>query len=330
MKILVTGGAGFIASHVVETYRNCGHEVVVVDNLHSGRELRVPVGVRFHVVDVGAPEMAAVMALERPDVVNHHAAQTSVTVSARDPWLDARINCGGLLNVLRCCVLQQVGRFIFSSSGGAIYGDVEQLPVSEDVAPRPRSPYGIHKLAGELYLEFYGREHGLRYTVLRYGNVYGPRQDPHGEAGVVAIFADRLLRGERPTLYVYPDQPEGMIRDYVYVEDVAEANLRALETTAEGTYNIAGGQPVRTRELLDVMGVLCRANVPESDMGCGAGEVTVAPTLEKARPGDVRASWLDITRAQAVLGWRPRTSLADGLARTVAAARSRLKRAAGD
>ena len=178
MKILVTGGAGFIGSHVVETYLKSGHEVVVVDNLRSGKAAYVPDGVRLHVVDVAASEVGAVMALERPDLVNHHAAQTSVTVSAREPELDARINCCGLLNVLRSCVEQRVSRFIFVSSGGAIYGDVEQLPTAEDVAPRPQSPYGMHKLVGELYLEFYRREHGLRYTVLRYGQRVRPPPGP--------------------------------------------------------------------------------------------------------------------------------------------------------
>ena len=184
----------------------------------------------------------------------------------------------------------------------------------------------MHKLVGELYLEFYRREHGLRYTVLRYGNVYGPRQDPHGEAGVVAIFTDRLLRGKRPTIYAYPDQPKGMSRDYVYVEDVADANLRAVESAAEGTFNIAGGKAVRTRELLDAIGTVCRAAATDSAMIGAADECRVAAVVEGARPGDLRESWLDISRAETVLGWRPRTSLADGLARTVAVVARRLRR----
>ena len=325
MKILITGGAGFIGSHVTETYLNAGYQVVVVDNLSSGRVAQVPDGVRLHVVDIAAPEMDTVMELERPAIVSHHAAQTSVTVSARNPGLDARINCCGLLNVLRSCVEHHVRHFIFVSSGGAIYGDVEQLPTPEGVAPRPQSPYGIHKLVGEKYLEFYRREHGLRSTVLRYGNVYGPRQDPHGEAGVVAIFADKLRRGERPTIYAYTDQPDGMSRDYVYVEDVAEANLRTVESGIEGTFNIAGGRAVRTRELLDAIGNAYRAGATESSMFGGADEGRVTAVVAGARPGDLRESWLDIKRAEAMLGWRPRTSLADGLARTVAAVRTGLR-----
>ena len=321
MKILITGGAGFIGSHVAESYLNGGYQVVVVDNLRSGRAAHVPEGVRLHVVDIATSEMDTVMALERPDIVSHHAAQSSVSVSARDPGLDARINCCGLLNVLRSGVEHHVSHFIFVSSGGAIYGDVDQLPTPEEVTPRPQSPYGIHKLVGEQYLEFYRREHGLRSTVLRYGNVYGPRQDPHGEAGVVAIFADKLLRGERPTIYAYDDQPDGMIRDYVYVEDVAQANLRVVESGIEGTFNIAGGRAVHTRELLDAIVIVCRAGAAAG--GPANGAVTAA--VEGARPGDLRESWLDITRAEAVLGWRPRTSLADGLARTVAAVRTGLR-----
>ena len=317
MKILITGGAGFIGSHVAEAYVKAGHQVVVVDNLRSGSATQVPDGVRLHVVDIAASEMDAVMALESPDMVSHHAAQTSVTVSARDPGLDARINCCGLLNVLESCVKHHIRHVIFVSSGG-FYGDVEQLPTPEDVVPRPQSPYGIHKFVGEQYLAFYRREHGLRSTVLRYGNVYGPRQDPQGEAGVVAIFAAKLLRGEQPTIYAYPDQPDGMSRDYVYVEDVAQANLRVLERAAEGTFNIAGGRAVRTRELLDAIATACRVGAAAG----GQAEGAVTAAVEGARPGDLRESWLDITRAQGVLGWQPQTTLTDGLARTVASLRS--------
>ena len=185
----------------------------------------------------------------------------------------------------------------------------------------PQSPYGIHKFVGEQYLAFYRREHGLRSTVLRYGNVYGPRQDPHGEAGVVAIFVAKLLRGEQPTIYAYPDQADGMSRDYVYVEDVAQANLRVVDCAAEGTFNIAGGRPVRTRELLDAIGTACRAGATAGVPAEGAVTAAVAG----ARPGDLRESWLDITRVRAVLGWQPQTTLADGLARTVAALRKGLR-----
>ncbi len=309
MKTLITGGAGFIGSHVAEAFLAAGHDVAVVDNLRSGSADHVPRGVRFYVADVGGPEFSAILAKEQPYLVSHHAAQVSVPASVRDPQLDARINLLGLLGTLQGCVEHDVGRFVFASSGGAIYGEADRRPTTEDTPPLPLSPYGIHKLAGEHYLEFYRREHGLRSVALRYGNVYGPRQDPHGEAGVIAIFAERLLRGERPAIFAYPDQPAGMTRDYVYVEDVARANLRALQSGAEGPLNISGGSPVHTGDLFD----LVRAAYG-SDLAARPGP---------ARPGDVRESWLDITRASDVLGWRPEVPLAEGIARTVRDLRSR-------
>ena len=310
MKILVTGGAGFIGSHVADGYLAAGHEVVIADNLLSGSIDNVPAGARLHLVDIAAPEFDLVMAQERPDVVNHHAAQMSVTVSARDPKLDARINCVGLLNVLQSCVKHSVGRFVMISSGGAIYGDVDQRPTSEETPPQPLSPYAIHKLTGERYLEFYRQEHGLSSVTLRYGNVYGPRQDQHGEAGVVAIFVGKLLRGEQPTIFAYPDQPTGMSRDYVYVEDAVRANLRAIESDATGAFNIAGGAPVRTGEVLSAVQAACGTNL--------------TPATGPARPGDLHENWLDVSRAERLLGWRAEISLADGLARTVAHFRARV------
>ena len=310
MKILVTGGAGFIGSHVADGYLAAGHEVVIADNLLSGSIDNVPAGAKLHLVDIAAPEFDLVMAHERPDVVNHHAAQMSVTISARDPKLDARINCVGLLNVLQSCVKHGVGRFVMISSGGAIYGDVDQRPTSEETPPQPLSPYAIHKLTGERYLEFYRQEHGLSSVTLRYGNVYGPRQDQHGEAGVVAIFVGKLLRGEQPTIFAYPDQPTGMSRDYVYVEDAVRANLRAIESDATGAFNIAGGAPVRTGEVLSAVQAACGTNL--------------TPATGPARPGDLHENWLDVSRAERLLGWRAEISLAEGLARTVAHFRARV------
>ena len=303
VKILVTGGAGFIGSHVADGYLAAGHDVAIADNLLSGSADNIPAAARFHLVDIAAPEFDLVVERERPDIVNHHAAQISVAVSARDPGLDARINCGGLLNVLQSCVRHGVGRFVMISSGGAIYGDVHQRPTSEEVTPQPLSPYAIHKLTGERYLPFYRREYGLSSITLRYGNVYGPRQDPHGEAGVVAIFVGKLLRGEPPTIFAYPDQPKGMSRDYVYVEDAVRANLCAIESDAAGAFNIAGGTPVPTADLFHAVQAACGTNL--------------TPVAGPARPGDLKESWLDVSRAERVLGWHPEVSLADGLAHTV-------------
>ena len=313
MKILVTGGAGFIGSHVVDTYVRAGHQVVVADNLRSGSVAHVPDGVRTHVVDIASREMDAVVELERPDVISHHAAQTSVAVAVRDPALDAYINCYGLLNVLQSSVKHHVRQVVFPSSAGS-YGTAKYLPITEDTVLRPESPYGIHKAVGEQYLRFYRREYGLLTTVLRYGNVYGPRQGSHGEGGVVAILSAKLLRREVPTIYAYPDEPRGMSRDYVYVGDVARANLLVTARGADGTFNIAGGRAVRTRELLEE--VAAAFHDRDSDIH-RAENTSIDAVIKGPRPGDLRDSWLDIAKAQTVLGWEPQTSLAEGIARTL-------------
>jgi UDP-glucose 4-epimerase len=304
MKILLTGGAGFIGSHVADAYLAAGHEVVIVDDLSSGVLANVPRGAKFYLVGIGSPELAKVFELEKPDVVNHHAAQISVTVSARDPVGDARVNALGLLNVLECACAAGVKKVIFISSGGAIYGEGGGKKLPESHPARPLSPYAIHKLLGEHYLHYYAASRGLSWTALRYANVYGPRQNPHGEAGVVAIFSNKVLAGEVPTVNAFPEEPDGMTRDYVYVEDVARASVLALGKGAGEAVNIGTGVPVRTRELL--------AGI------CAALKKELKYTSGPARPGDLRHSCLDPARAAAVLGWTPSVSLAEGLARTTA------------
>ena len=306
MKVLVTGGAGFIGSHVVDAYLEAGHDVVVVDNLSSGTRGNVPDRARFVLMDVGRPEFEVLLGLERPEVVNHHAAQVSVTVSARDPILDARINALGLLNVLGACVRGGVKKFLFVSTGGAIYGDTQQRPTAEDFPPQPLSPYGIHKLLGEHYLRFYSHQFGLEYTVLRYANVYGPRQNPHGEAGVVAIFIDQLRQGRAPTVFAYAeaDGRDGMTRDYVYVQDVARASVLALERGAGEIINIGTGLETATGALYrEIAG--CFPQAPE-------------PRWEGARAGDLRHSCLQVAKAEAVLGWQASVGLREGIRKTVA------------
>jgi UDP-glucose 4-epimerase len=303
MKVLVTGGAGFIGSHVADAYMGAGQDVVILDNLSTGSAENVPEKAKFYLLDICSPEINKVFELEKPEIVNHLAAQISVTVSTRDPIQDARINALGLLNLLGTAVRHSIKKFIFSSTGGAIYGDTEKMPTPEMHPPEPISPYGIHKFLGEQYLRFYAYQHGLPYTVLRYANVYGPRQNPLGEAGVVAIFINTLLKGETPTVFAYPEEPEGMLRDYVYVEDVARANLLAANHGTGEIINIGTGHTTTTGALYRTISSFFK-NPP-------------TPKRGEARPGDLRRSCLDIRKAKDILGWKPLTDLEEGISRTV-------------
>ncbi len=303
MKVLITGGAGFIGSHVADAYLGAGHDVVIVDNLSTGNKKNIPKKAEFYLLDIGSPELDKVFDLEKPEIVNHHAAQISVTVSTRDPIQDARVNALGMLNLLGTAVRHSIKKFIFSSTGGAIYGETEIMPTPEDHPPQPISPYGIHKFLGEQYLRFYADQHGLNYTVLRYANVYGPRQNPLGEAGVISIFIDTLLKGEIPTIFAYPEEPEGMLRDYVYVEDVAGANLLAADRGTGELINIGTGITTTTGDLYRTIGSFFK-NPPEPKHG-------------GARPGDLRRSCLDIRKSNKILAWKPSVDLKEGLSRTV-------------
>jgi len=247
MKIIVTGGAGFIGSHVTDRYIAAGHQVVVVDNLTTGKMANLNPKVRFYQSDIRDPGMEEIFGNEKPDVVNHHAAQIDVRKSVQDPVFDAGVNILGMLNLLEKAIRHGVKRFIFASSGGAMYGDQPEnaAPADEETPLRPISPYGVAKATGELYLHYYKIVHGLDYVALRYGNVYGPRQDPFGEAGVVAIFTEKLLADGQPVI-----NGDGLqTRDYVYVEDVAAANLLALHPGASGSFNIGTGLEKNVNEL---------------------------------------------------------------------------------
>jgi UDP-glucose 4-epimerase len=302
MKALVTGGAGFIGSHVADALLAGGHTVEVLDNLATGKRERVPAGVRLHEVDVrDGDAVRRIIDALRPDVVCHQAAQASVAVSTREPIFDAQVNVLGSIHLLQACVAAKVGRFVFASTGGAIYGEVpEGQRATEATKPAPASPYACSKFATEAYLEAFRVEHGLAYTVLRYANVYGPRQDPHGEAGVVAIFARRLLRNEPIQINARAAEgDDGCVRDYVYIDDVVDANLRAARgEIAPRVANVASGSPTTTLELADK---LKRAIGSRS-------EITRAPR----RPGDLQRSVL-----QPAPGSRPPTPLDDGLRRTI-------------
>ena len=303
MKVLITGGAGFIGSHVADAYIGAGHDVVILDNLATGNTENIPEKAKFYLLDICSQELDKVFELEKPEIVDHLAAQISVTVSTRDPMQDARVNALGMLNLLGTAVRHSIKKFIFSSTGGAIYGDTEIMPTPESHPPQPISPYGIHKFLGEHYLRFYADQYGLAYTVLRYANVYGPRQNPLGEAGVVSIFINALLKGETPTVFAYPEEPEGMLRDYVYVQDVANANLLAADRGTGELINIGTGGTTTTGALYQAISSLFE-NPPQPKRG-------------EARPGDLHRSCLEISKANEILGWKPSVDLDEGLSRTV-------------
>jgi len=302
-RILVTGGAGFIASHVADQLVAAGHDVAVVDNLSVGKREYVPVAAQFYPYDIKAPETVELIRGWRPQVIVHHAAQMSVQVSVQDPIFDARENILGSLNLLQAAAEAKVEKVIFASTGGAIYGDDAPLPARETDQARPEAPYGIAKLAVEHYLHFYHREHGIIPIALRYANVYGPRQNGMGEAGVVAIFIEKFLAGEQPRI-----NGDGLqTRDFVFVGDIVAANLLALNYPQAGAFNIGTG---RETDILTVY--LELQKFLSSPLG---------PVHGPAKPGEQRRSLLDSTLAQTELGWQPRVSLAQGLAQTAAAFR---------
>ena len=307
-RALVTGGAGFIGSHVSDLYLERGYAVTVLDNLSSGVRTNVPAGAEFVEGDITSPEAARLVREGGFDAISHLAAQIDVRKSVADPAYDAGVNIGGTLNLLEA--LRQSGRparFIFSSTGGAIYGDFVTPPNVEDYAKDPESPYGIAKLSAELYMAYYARVHCLDTVALRYANVYGPRQNPHGEAGVVAIFCDRILNGQPLTVF-----GEGKLtRDYVYVGDVARANLAAAERPLPKAgrldtrgFNIGTGVETTVEQLARIL------------MQAAGNEVPLHP--QPSRPGEQQRSAVKIDKAAEVLGWKPEMDVVAGLARTFA------------
>jgi UDP-glucose 4-epimerase len=250
MKILITGGAGFIASHIQDAYLAEGHEVAVVDNLVTGNRAHLNGKTKFFETDIVSPEIRKIFEEFRPEVVNHHAAQMDVRKSVADPSYDAKVNVLGMINLLEASRLCGVKKFVFASTGGAIYGEQDVFPAEEGHPLRPASPYGLTKMVGEEYLKLYERLYQLPYLVLRYANVYGPRQNPHGEAGMVPIFCQKLLKGEVPLI----NGDGGQTRDYVYVSDVVEANRKALQEGARGLYNIGTGVETDVNLLFDRLG----------------------------------------------------------------------------
>ena len=319
MKILVTGGCGFIGSHVVDAFVEEGYEVVIADNLSSGTLANKNKQARFYQVDICTPELDTIVRDERPQIIVHHAAQISVPLSVRDPLTDAEVNIKGTLRLLELSRAHSVKRFVFASTGGAIYGEAIEVPTPEEYVPQPSSPYAISKLSCEHYVRFYGKQHSLDHVILRYSNVYGPRQIPHGEAGVVAIFTEALLSKKLPTLNHFPGEPQGMVRDYCFVKDIALANVVAAKTNKPGTYNIGTGEGTTTSLLYtEILQALRLSGIdlpPPFDH----------PKRAEAREGDIKVSTLNVDRAQAELGFRPVFQLREGLAQTVAWYLSRSK-----
>jgi len=300
VRILVTGGAGFIGSHVVDAYLAEGHDVAVIDDLSTGKEAFLNPKARFYRCDIRSREIADVFQREKPEIVNHLAAQIDVRKSVTEPMFDADVNILGGINLLEHSVKAAVRKFIFASTGGAIYGEPEVLPASEETPPRPKSHYAASKLAFEHYLGLYERLYGLPYTVLRFPNVYGPRQSPEGEAGVCSILSGLMLADKTPQLFGYGEPT----RDYVYVGDIAAGNVLALDRGENEIINLGSGVGVSVQTLFEAIARIIGFE----------GEAVLKPL----RQGEVMHTYITGDKAAELLGWRPATSLDQGLEATVA------------
>jgi UDP-glucose 4-epimerase len=298
LKILVTGGAGFIGSNLVDALVDLNHDVVIVDNLFSGLRRNLNLKARFYEIDIRDKKLSEVFEREKPDIVDHHAAQIDVRKSGEDPIADAEANILGSLNLITNCVRFGVKRVVYASTGGAIYGDPQYLPADENHPINPISQYGISKHTVEHYLHLYSIIYGLEYMSLRYSNVYGPRQNPYGEAGVVAIFAIQMLTGKQPTIF----GPGDKTRDYTHVSDIVKANIGALTKGKNAIYNIGTGVETSDQEIFDTLA---------SVLGY-RGKPVYAPV----RKGEVYRISLECSKARKELGWTPRLSLKEGIAQT--------------
>ncbi len=300
MKILVTGGAGFIGSNITDAYISAGHKVVIIDNLSSGKLHNVNKKAKFYQADIrDAKKISEIFKRERFDIVNHHAAQIDVRKSVLDPVFDAQVNILGTLNLLENCVKYKVKKFIFASSGGVMYGECGKTPPPETVPANPLSPYGVTKHTTEVYLNYYAVTYGLKYLIFRYGNVYGPRQDPHGEAGVVAIFIQRIISNTEINIFGNGEQ----LRDYVFVGDVVRANLLGLKKGVNTIINIGTQKASSVNTLYDELSTIT---------GYDLKAVYKPPRL-----GELQKSFLNTAKAKKLLGWQSEVSFKEGLAKTV-------------
>jgi UDP-glucose 4-epimerase len=300
MKILVTGGAGFIGSHIVDKIISLGHDCVVVDNLLTGNEHNINPKAIFYKADItNTEELEEVFSKERPNIVNHHAAQIVVRKSVKEPVYDAEINILGSLNLIELSREYRIEKFIYASTGGAVYGEPICLPVDEDHPIFPLSHYGVSKHTVEHYLHVFNQLYGLRYTVLRYSNVYGPRQNPYGEAGVVAIFTEQMLAGEKPTIFGDGTKT----RDYVFVDDIVDVNIIAMDKNSDNeVFNLGWGKEVSDQKMFETIR--------------DALKVDIKPLYDKKRPGEVDRISLDNTKIKRWLNWQPKVSLEAGIEKT--------------
>lgn len=296
MKVLITGGAGFIGSNVADGLLEKNYKVIIVDNLSNGKKENIPQGAKFYRCDIRDKKLYDIFKAEKPAVIIHNAAQLSVRVSVEDPLMDADINIIGGLNVINACRIYNVEKIIFASSGGTVYGEQKYFPADEKHPTHPISPYGAAKLATENYLYYFYNAYGLKYISLRYANIYGPRQDPYGEAGVVAIFSSKMIKGESAVI-----NGDGLqTRDYVYVGDAVDANLRAIESGFVGPLNIGTGRETTVVRLFNILKKV-------------SGKASMEEAYGPSREGEQRRSQLSNKLAGKMLGWQPKVSIEEGL-----------------
>jgi UDP-glucose 4-epimerase len=297
-NILVTGGAGFIGSNVVDEYIKEKHRVIILDNLFSGKKENINPAAKFYKIDIRDKKILNILKKEKIEIINHHAAQISVPDSVKDPLFDAKVNILGTLNLLQCAKEVKIKKIIFISSGGTVYGSNAKLPASEDMPITADNPYGISKVTGEHYVRFFSNQYNIKFVILRYSNVYGPRQIPHGEAGVVSIFINKILKDERPVIF----GKGKCIRDYVYVGDVARANVLALTKATNEAINIGTGIKTDVNKLYEII--------------CKITNFNKKAIMGPYREGDIPANFLNIKKAKKVLNWSPEVDLEEGIKRT--------------